>query len=86
MENNNRMLGLAARAHSYMMACMKTKDYDSAIAVQLDCISHSLAVIADAVLEYRILNGPMEEHHETPDDIADFLGEILGWKEDENDD
>lgn len=84
MENNNRMLGLSARAHSYMMACMKTKDYDSAIAVQLDCISHSLAVIADAVLEYRILNGPMEKHHETPDDITDFLGEILGWKEDED--
>lgn len=86
MESNNRMLGLAARAHSYMMACMKTKDYDSAIAVTLDCISHSLAVIADTVLEYRIQNGPMEEHHETHDNIADFLGEILGWKEDEDDD
>lgn len=89
-KNKAYMLPLAMAAHEILEEAQKTEDYkmtyQTSIAVTLDCISHSLAVIADTLIANRIQNGPMEEHHETPDDIADFLGEILGWKEDEDDD
>lgn len=89
-KNKAYMLPLAMAAHEILEEAQKEEDYkmtyQASIAVTLDCISHSLAVIADTLIANMIQNGPMEEHHETHDNIADFLGEILGWKEDEDDD